>query len=415
MSRALLRVIVVTLFAGSSVGVAAMSSAAGTFPAPPHSAVGGFSVNGAGFSLVYADGSVRPGPYGDAFDLHLPLRITAAAVLPGGGGYWEVAADGNVFNFGAAPALGGTGGVPLNQPVFAIAPTPTGKGYFLATRDGGVFAFGDALFHGSAASLPLKQPIMGITTSPTGHGYRLVARDGGIFSFGKIAFAGSLPGRHVHVSDVIGMAATPSGNGYWIARSNGQVAAFGDAPPLGNGTASACDRFTAIIGNPNALGYRLVKDSGRSVGFGDAPGGVAPIGPQRQCGRVTARIELASTTVGAGSSVNGDFVVDNETGHPLRILSRGCKPKWAVTIANDDVPNAPLFTTECTRKPLVIAAGESQRPFTVRASCVDSRGPCGGAARALPAGQYEAEFVPFGLGGRVPPVAPVPVTVVARS
>ena len=204
---------------------------------------------------------------------------------------------------------------------------------------------------------------MGMTTSPTGHGYRLVARDGGIFSFGKIAFAGSLPGRHIHVSDVIGMASTPSGNGYWIARSNGQVAAFGDAPPLGNGTASACDRFTAIIGNPNAVGYRLVKDSGRSVGFGDAPGGVAPVGPQRQCGHVTARIELASTTVGA--RLRGRPATSSSTTRPVARCgssSHGCKPKWAVTIANDAIPNAPLFTTECTRKPLVIAAGREPAP-----------------------------------------------------
>ena len=54
--------------------------------------------------------------------------------------------------------------------------------------------------------------------------------------------------------------------------------------PLGNGTASSCDRFTAIIANPAAQGYRLVKDSGRSVGFGDAPGGVGPVGPQRRAG-----------------------------------------------------------------------------------------------------------------------------------
>jgi hypothetical protein len=33
----------------------------------------------------------------------------------------------------------------------------------------------------------------------------------------------------------------------------------------------------------------------------------------------------------------------------------------------------------------------------------------------LPAGQYEAKFVPFGLGGAFPSVAPVPVTVVAPT
>jgi hypothetical protein len=317
-----------------------------------------------------------------------------------------------VFSYGNASALGGTGGILLNKPVFAIAPTTTGKGYFLVTRDGGVFAFGDALFHGSAASLPLRQPVMGISTSPTDHGYRLVSRDGGIFSFGKIAYAGSLPGRHIRVGDVIGMASTPSGNGYWIARSNGRVYAFGDAQPLGNGTASSCDRFTAIIGNPVAPGYRLVKDSGRSVGFGSAPGGDQPVGPQRQCGHVTAHIELPATTVYGGAVLTGSLVVDNETGHAFRLRSHGCKPKWAVTIANDEIPNPPLFTTECGLRPFVVATGESQRSFTVRASCVDSLGPCTGSQRALPAGQYEARFVPFGLGGAFPPVASVPITVV---
>ena len=124
---------------------------AGVLPAPPHSAVGGFSVNGAGFSLVFADGSVRPGPFGDVFSQRLPIRITSAAAVPGGGGYWEVAADGNVYSYGNAVAYGGTGGVPLNRPIFAIAPTPSGKGYLLVSRDGGVFTFGDAVYHGSTA------------------------------------------------------------------------------------------------------------------------------------------------------------------------------------------------------------------------------------------------------------------------
>ena len=77
--RHLARLATAVLLIGAAAAAGAAPSAAATLPAPPHSAVGGFSVNGAGFSLVYADGSVRPGPYGDAFSLHLPLRITAAA------------------------------------------------------------------------------------------------------------------------------------------------------------------------------------------------------------------------------------------------------------------------------------------------------------------------------------------------
>ena len=171
---------------------------------------------------------------------------------------------------------------------------------------------------------------MGITTSPTGSGYRLVGRDGGIFSYGKIAFAGSLPGRHVHVADVIGMASTPSGNGYWIARSNGQVYAFGDAPTLGNGTASACDRFTAIIGNPVAPGYRLVKDSGRSVGFGAAPGGDAPSACRDSCGRSDrAGSSCPSTTIVAGRRLTG-YLRLSTTRPAIRCASvrrTCCRPK----------------------------------------------------------------------------------------
>jgi hypothetical protein len=260
----------------------------------------------------------------------------------------------------------------------------------------------------------LRQPIMGITTNPTGNGYRLVARDGGIFSFGKVAFAGSLPGRNVHVADVIGMAATPSGNGYWIARSNGQVYAFGDAEKLGNGVASACDRFTAIVGNPVAQGYRLVKDSGRSVGFGDAPGGDAPVGAQHVCGQATAQIELPTTTIAAGSAITGYFVVDNQTGRPLDLLSHGCTPKWAVGLGNDQIPNGPIFTTECTRRPLVFPTGVSQRSFTIRASYNSwPTGSCVHCPPTLPPGEYSASFAH--LGGAFPPVAPVAVTVIAPS
>ena len=94
--------------------------------------------------------------------------------MPGGGGYWEVAADGNVFSYGNAGAYGGTGGVPLNRPVFAIAPTPSGKGYLLVSRDGGVFAFGDAVFHGSTASTAAEATDHGRHDEPgRARGYRL--------------------------------------------------------------------------------------------------------------------------------------------------------------------------------------------------------------------------------------------------
>ena len=115
---------------------------------------------------------------------------------------------------------------------------------------------------------------------------------------------------------------------------------------------------TAIVANPAAQGYRLVKASGRSVGFGDAPGGTGPAGTQSTCGHATARLELPSSAIGAGTSTTGYFVVDNETGHPLSLRTAGkCKEKWAVTIGNDDIPNVPMFTRGCTKQPLVFPVG----------------------------------------------------------
>jgi hypothetical protein len=402
----------IVLLAGGLLATAAAPASAST-TRPPHTAVGGFVTSAPdGFAIVFADGSIRPVIGGDAFALHLPSRVNAAAARPGGG-YWEVAADGNVLNYGTARALGGTGGFPLNQPIFAIVPTKRGNGYWLAARDGGIFTFGDARFFGSVGARKLNQPIVGMETNPAGTGYLLVARDGGVFAFGKIKFAGSLPGRHIHVTDVIGIAPTPTGNGYWIARSDGHVHPFGDAEQLGGINPSACNRFTAIIANPKAQGYRLVADSGRTFAFGDAPGGDRPTGPPRQCGHATARIELSSSAVTAGTTVTGYFVVDNQTRAPLHLRDGGrCQAKWAVTLSSPTIPNSPVFTSECRRGALTFPVGASQLRFTLRANYMTSTDPCA-CLPPLPAGTYSARF--FGLGGTFPPVAPVPVTVVTPA
>ena len=407
------RFVAVTLAAAG--WFAAAGPPASASPPSEHEAVAGFSpATGDAFGVVFADGSVRPGPFGDAFALHLGVRVTGGASAPDGRGYWEVTADGNVFNRGDAVAYGGTGGVPLNAPVFAIAPTTSGKGYWLVSRDGGVFTFGDAKFLGSAGGIRLSQPIVGITTIPSGAGYRMVARDGGVFSFGKVPFEGSLPNRRVHVADVVGLASTPTGKGYWIARRDGHVYAFGDAQPFGGVWTSSCDPIAAIIGNPIAQGYRLVTDSGRTAAFGDAPAGDPRTGPPRVCGRATARIELPSATITTGASMTGYLVVDNETRKPLSLrTAANCKPKWAVSLSSDQVPNLPIFTTECTRQRLVFPVGESQYAFTLRASYGSwQTGACTQCPPPLPPGDYAATF--SHLGGAFPLVAPVPVTVEPR-
>jgi hypothetical protein len=82
----------------------------------------------------------------------MALNKPACAIVAtkSGKGYWIVAQDGGVFNYGDAgffkslPQLG----VTPNAPIVSFSPTPTEQGYWLLGADGGVFCFGDALLYG---------------------------------------------------------------------------------------------------------------------------------------------------------------------------------------------------------------------------------------------------------------------------
>ncbi len=199
---------------GGSATVSALSSAS----TPTVSG----SVPAVGYHLAAADGGVfnfgASGFYGSTYSDGLtgltgshPLNapIVGIAEMATGKGYWMVAADGGVFNFGKAAFYGSTytlgltgltGNHPLGSPVVGIAPTPDGKGYWLVTKAGHVYGFGDASFHGDAysdgltglaGSHPLNAPIVGIQSTPDGKGYWLVAADGGVFNFGSAPYEGS--------------------------------------------------------------------------------------------------------------------------------------------------------------------------------------------------------------------------------
>jgi hypothetical protein len=61
-----------------------------------------------------------------------------------------------------------------------------------------------------------------------------LGKDGGVFAFGDAGYAGSLPGEHVHVSDIVGIAPTPDGAGYLLVDSGGGVFPFGSASSPGS-------------------------------------------------------------------------------------------------------------------------------------------------------------------------------------
>jgi len=200
-----------------------------------------------------------------------PTRPTATTAAAGpGGGYWLVSVDGNVYPFGAVPALGSLGATPPARPITGASITPSGAGYWLVGTDGGIFSFGDARFLGSTGALRLNKPVVGMAATPSSHGYWLVASDGGIFSFGDAGFFGSTGALRLN-KPVVGMAATPSGRGYWLVASDGGIFAFGDAGFYGStGALSLNKPITGMSASPSGRGYRFVATDGGLFSFGDA-------------------------------------------------------------------------------------------------------------------------------------------------
>ena len=150
-----------------------------------------------------------------------------------GNGYWEVASDGGIFNYGTAKFFGSTGAIHLNKPIVGMARTADGNGYWLVATDGGIFAFGNAKFQGSTGSIHLNQPIVGMANPPDGQGYWLAATDGGIFNYGTANFFGSTGAIHLN-KPVVGIAATLDGAGYWMSATDGGIFNFGDAKFFGS-------------------------------------------------------------------------------------------------------------------------------------------------------------------------------------
>ncbi|MHB1733840.1 MAG: hypothetical protein ACYCU8_10405 [Ferrimicrobium acidiphilum] len=272
-----------------------------------------------GYHLAGADGGVfnfgASGFYGSTYtdgltglsgSHRLNAPIVGIAEMPTGKGYWLVAADGGVFNFGSAAFYGSSytigltglsGSHPLASPVVGIAPTPDGKGYWLVTKAGHVYGFGDASFYGDthtdgltglSGSHPLSAPIVDIQSTPDGKGYWLVAADGGVFNFGDAGFYGNtytdgltgLSGSHPLSAPIVGIQSTPDGKGYWMVGADGGVFNFGNAGFYGstyslglNGLSGSHPLVSAVVGivpTASGQGYWLATKAGFVYDFGSA-------------------------------------------------------------------------------------------------------------------------------------------------
>ena len=200
------------------------------------------------------------------------------------------------------------------QPIVGMAATPDGKGYWLVASDGGIFNFGDAGFYGSTGSIDLNAPIVGMASTPDGHGYWLVAKRWRHLQLRRrrllwlhrgFAFAhthrghGSHTGRpwvlaggqrwwhlqlrgrrllsarpgRMHLNKpIVGMAATPDGRGYWLVASDGGIFNFGDAGFYGSTGAHASQQADRRHGaHARRQGVLVAASDGGIFNFGDAP------------------------------------------------------------------------------------------------------------------------------------------------
>jgi hypothetical protein len=131
---------------------------------------------------------------------------------------------------------------------------------------------------------------------------------------------------------------------------------------------------------------------------------------------MTARVVLPSRTMTAGTSMSGQVLVDNTTGHAIHVS--GCVKLFQVMLTSNTYrPPVAWFT--CSQR-FTIPTGESRYAVTVQASyseCSQGRPqhglkPCMPAGRMppLPPGTYHAKLFQVGNLVRVPPALAVRVT-----
>ena len=196
--------------------------------------------------------------------------IVGMAATPDGRGYWLVASDGGVFNYGDAGFYGSAGSIQLNKPIVGMAATADGKGYWLVASDGGIFNYGDAGFDGSAGSIQLNKPVVGMAATADGKGYWLVASDGGIFNYGDAGFDGSTGSIQLN-KPIVGMAATADDKGYWLVASDGGIFNYGDAGFFGSaGSIQLNKPIVGMAATADGKGYWLGASDGGLFNYGDA-------------------------------------------------------------------------------------------------------------------------------------------------
>ena len=142
--------------------------------------------------------------------------------------FWLADAQGAVWNFGDAGALGSAAGVPLNHPIVTITATKDDQGYWLVASDGGIFSYGDASFYGSTGASRSTSRSSAWRRPPTARATGWWPPTAASSASATPTFYGST-GSIALNKPIVGMAPTPDGKGYWLVASDGGIFNFGDA------------------------------------------------------------------------------------------------------------------------------------------------------------------------------------------
>jgi hypothetical protein len=150
---------------------------------------------------IYRDAPATPTPPPTQPPTPDPTLNTATG--PTGPGYWMLAEDGTISNFGGARKHG-TGQFVLDPKAFPpfvdVEPTPSGIGYWTLEAGGAIRAYGDAASFPGGHALPPGDRYVSMSVTPDGAGLWLFTARGRVATRGNAGFFGDMatpssPGR----------------------------------------------------------------------------------------------------------------------------------------------------------------------------------------------------------------------------
>lgn len=249
-------------------------------------------------------------------------------VAPNEAGYWVVADDGQVFNFGDARLHAKNDGKAIENtsfsPVVDMSSTPTGQGFWLLQTNGAVHSYGDATVFADPTGW---NDFISIASTNTGAGFYLLRRNGNVYAYGDAVFSGNAVPTGATTDSAAftgtGIATSPTDDGYWITDGNGEVQAFGGLTDHG-GIAPFRDGLLptewvrSIKAARDGSGYYLLGGSGNVYPKGGAPDYGSPIYPEQPTDNMVVYEEFRKITWAMAPTADGlGYYILQANGHIL--------------------------------------------------------------------------------------------------